>query len=196
MSWGGEDRIDGVVEEVEPLRRLRIRYVHDGEPIGVEEWLVSHDDGVTHVRLIQSLPDDGSGWDGWYGDLARGWRLFLAALGHAACAAVAPARQALPRYVPAPAGRQATWDSVLARLGLDAPAVGADVEVEGWGPAVVAFAEAPDGLLLTSPARTLLCDLEGAGDGLVLYLQAATHGPDSAEEQAWREAILDRAAGS
>lgn len=191
VGWGGEDRIDGVVESVEPGQRLRITYVHEGEPIGVEEWLVSHDAGVTHVRLFQSLPDDGSGWDGWYGDLARGWRLFLASLAHAAAGAVSPSRVVLPRFVPAPEGRQATWARVLATLGIDEPAAGDVVGVEGWGSAHVALAEAPHGLLLTTSDRTLLCDLEGSDDGLVLYLQAATHGRDSAQAKGWRTSISE-----
>ena len=185
IGWGSSERIVGEVAEIEPLRRLRIAYVHDGEEVGGEEWLLSRDDGVTLLRLVHSLPDPGvDDWDGWYGDFRRGWRLFLTSLRYAAELDVDPGRTAISAYVPAPAGREATWAAVVAELRERPPGAGYVDEID----------DPPHQLVLAGPASTVVCDHEGSGDGLVAYLQVASHGPgrDGEEASRWRDELLNR----
>lgn len=191
VSWDGEQPIDGVVAVVERPRRLRIAYELEGEELGAEEYLLDHDGGITTVRLIQSMPPD-DGWADWYGDLERGWRLFLASLDFAASGAATPGRVADCRFIPAPGGRAATWPAVRSVLGLDAdPTAGTTVATKPLPGATVALVDAPHSLLLTTPTRTLLVDLEGDGDHLQLYAQTASHTPEDTEAEArWRRGTL------
>lgn len=199
ISWDGQQPIDATVTHVDPGRHLRLAYVMDGQELGVEEYWLDHEDGVTTVRLVQVLPDMGDEtWDGWYGDLERGWRLFLASLRYAAERDGSPERVSSCRFVPAPGARPARFAEVLSRLGVreDQLVDGAEVDVEALGPARVQLAAAPDGLLLVARDRTLLVDLEGAGDDQVLFVQAATHGtPPSDPDAAWRQQVIDVVTG-
>ncbi len=184
IGWGGEERIVGEVAELDEGRRLRIVYLHDGDEVGGEEWLLSHADGVTTIRLVHSLPDPGvDDWDGWYGDYRRGWRLFLTSLRYAAELDVAVGRSAASAYVPAPAGRRATWDAIAAAM--------REQSGPGFGEEIV---DPPHQLVLTGPTSTVVGDLEGGGDGLVCYLQVASHGPDRDGDEAtrWRDDLLRR----
>ena len=46
-----------------------------------EEWVLSHQDGVTKLILTHSLPDPGvEDWEKYFGGLYRGWTLFVATL--------------------------------------------------------------------------------------------------------------------
>lgn len=193
VSWDGQQPIEAVVDTVEPGRRLRLVYAAEGEELGAEEYLLSHADGVTHVRLIQSLPPGAEEWEGFYGDLERGWRLFLASLVFAAEDAVTAHRIAQCRFVPAPAGRAATWSALCERLGLADPSTGDVVDVPLLPAATVRLVDAPHTLLLAAPDRTAVVDLEGSADGLVCYAQAATHGTD---DLSWRERMLQQLAPS
>lgn len=206
ITWDGQQPIDATVTHLEPRRHLRLAYVMDGEELGVEEYWLDHEAGVTTVRLVQVLPpmdaadvgpETGS-WDGWYGDLERGWRLFLASLRYAAERDGPPERVSSCRFVPAPGGRPDRFAEVLTRLGLDGDELvdGAVVDVAGMGSARVQLAAVPHGLLLATADRTLLVDLEGTGDGQVLFAQAATHGaPPTDADATWRAHVLDRVTG-
>ncbi|MEO1061231.1 MAG: SRPBCC domain-containing protein [Actinomycetota bacterium] len=189
IGWGGDERIVGEIGALEAPHRLRVAYVEHGEEVGAEEWLLSHDDGVTHVRLIHSMPDPGvDDWEGFYGDYRRGWRLFLTSLRFAAELGGDPRRAVDSRYVPAPAGREATWASCAAELAANPP--GADhVEL---------VADRPHQLVLADETSTVLFDLEGGGEGLVCYVQVASHGSERDDEQAarWRSEVLSRLTGA
>lgn len=175
VSWGDEVA-ETVVDAVEPLRRLRLVYDPD-EPSGAEEWLLEHADGVTRVRLIHTLPDPGvDDWDEYYGDFRRGWRLFLACLRWVLDEASTPSRGVSARTVPAP-NRAAGWAHVLDALGLDGTPEPGDT-VPGIG--TVRLVDAPHTLLIAGDDTSLLCDLEGAGDQLIIYAQAAIYGDDDA----------------
>lgn len=185
IGWGTDERIVGEISEIDAGRRLRVSYVHYGEEIGGEEWLLSHADGVTRVRLIHSLPDPGvEDWDDYYGDYRRGWRMFLTSLRFAAQVAGGPARSVVSRYVPAPAGREATWAALAAELDQRPPGTGFGTEIS----------DPPHQLVLSGSTGTVVCDLEGGGDGLVCYLQVASHGPDRDGDGAtrWRDDLLSR----
>ncbi|MEM8905024.1 MAG: SRPBCC domain-containing protein [Actinomycetota bacterium] len=185
IGWGSDERIVGEVAEIDEGRRLRISYLMDGEEGGGEEWLLSHSDGVTVIRLIHSMPDPGvEDWDGWYGDFRRGWRMFLAGLRFAAECPTGPDRVVSSTYVPAPSGREPTWRALAHELRDRPPGDGFATAIE----------DRPHQLLLTDASSTVLVDLEGDGDGLVCYVQAASHGPDraGAASQAWRADLLAR----
>lgn len=191
VAWGDEQSIEATVDAVEPLQRLRLVYLEDGVEAGVEEYWLDHDDGTTRVRLLQSLPAMEEGWDGFFGDLERGWRLFLASLRYAAEDAPVAHRTAVARVVPA-TSRPAAWAAALDCLGLDeAPAVGDRVEVPFTGSMDVALVDPPNALLLTGADRTILHDVEGGGEHLVTFLQAATHGAEDPAAAEWRGGILD-----
>lgn len=146
--------------------------------------LLEHADGVTHVRLIHTLPDPGvDNWDDYYGDIRRGWRLFLASLCWALDGASTPWRTASCRTIAAPE-RDAGWAHVLDALGLDGTPEPGDT-LPGIG--AVRLVDAPHTLFVTDGDTSLLCDLEGAGDQLVIYTQAAIHGAD---DPAARERLL------
>lgn len=181
---GPGDAIASRITALDPHRRLRLAYLADGQEVGAEEWLVATHGTMTRLTLVHSMPDDGvEDWEGFYGDMRRGWRLFLASLRHALESAATPLRTAECRSLPLPGDRGPTWADLTAAVALDhdratAPLV-ADMEV--------VLADPPHSLLLASPTRTLLADLEGSGDQQVLYLQAAVHGGSPA----WTTAVLD-----
>lgn len=186
VSWG-EEVVETSIADLEDRRRLRVVY-DTGPGAGAEEWLLEHDDGVTRLRLVHTLPDPGvEDWDDWYGDFRRGWRLFLASLRWALEDAPSPWRQAACRRLPV-ATRRRGWSLVCRRLGLpEDPTVGDPVGAVGR----IRLVDPPHSLLVAGDTRTLLCDLEGDGDALVVYVQAAVHGDD---DPSWRAAVLDRVA--
>lgn len=193
VGWGPDD--DGVVDApgdaiasritaLDPHRRLRLTYLSDGREVGAEEWLVSTHGTTTRLTLVHSMPDDGvEDWDGFYGDMRRGWRLFLASLRHALESAATPLRTAECRSLPMPGDRGPIWARLTAAVALDHDHATAPL-VAAMG---VVLADPPHSLLLASPTRTLLCDVEGPGDQQVLYLQAGVHGG----ERDWATAVLD-----
>ena len=89
ISWGEGPEGLSRIDIWEQPHRVRFAYVPQGgmevgdQGGGSEEWFLTHDDGVTTVRLVHSLPDPGvEDWQGYYGDIERGWSLFLATLGY------------------------------------------------------------------------------------------------------------------
>lgn len=188
VGWGPDDGPGDVIASritaLDPHRRLRLAYLADGEEVGAEEWLVSTHGSTTRLTLVHSMPDDGAeDWEGFYGDIRRGWRLFLASLRHALESAASPLRTATSRSLPTPGPRWPIWADLTTVVGLEddhptAPLL-ADMEV--------VLADPPNSLLLASPTRTLLCDVEGQGDQQVVYLQAAVH----AGQPDWPTAVLD-----
>lgn len=193
ITWAGEQPIDATVSAIDPGRHLRLAYVADGIEMGAEEYWLDHADGVTRIRLIQSMPAmPGEGWADYHGDLERGWRLFLASLKFAAEEAAVPTRTAECRFLPVP-DRPSGWRAVTAALGLGAdPSTDDQTTVEGYD-LTANLVDVPNSLLLVAPDRTVVVDLEGAGEHLVAYVQASTHGSDDA---AWRTRVLDRLAAA
>lgn len=195
VGWGGPEDIVATVDAVEPRRRLRLAYVQDGVEMGAEEYVLTSEDGhTTHVRLLQSMPampphdpDDEDPWHGYHGDLERGWRLFLASLGYAATRDH-PHRTATSTYTPAPRPRPAVWAEVVAALGLDDD--GRPTATSPAGLNDVRLRSSPHSLLLTGEDRSLLIDLEGTGEHMVVYRQAATHAPETPALAAWRRDAL------
>lgn len=163
VAWG-EVAIDGVVTDIDPNRRVRIGYLADGVELGAEEWLLEADGDVVRLTLISSMSDDGiDDWEGFYGDMRRGWTLFMASCRHALTNAASAERTARMRYIPAPGDRSRIWDRLE-------PAVAA--AVDGLEPLVV---DPPHSRLFASADRTVLVDIEGAGEGQVVYVQVAGH---------------------
>lgn len=168
VGWGDSMEISGRIEEIEPPRRIRVVYTADGEETGAEEWLITTDSSTTRLTLVNSFADDGiEDWEGFFGDIRRGWRLFLASLKHALEKAGMPNRTADCRYVPTAETREELWTAVD-RVLRSHPSL-----VEGMEPCLT---DRPHSRLLTADDRTLLIDVEGSGPDQVVYVQAATHG--------------------
>lgn len=170
LDWGAGPHAMGTYDIVAAPRRLRL--VYGGSEVGVEEWLLSHADGVTTVRLIHSLPvDEDATWDETYGDITRGWTLFFATLQWAALATGDLGRSSEVRVGALGDG---AWDRILTALDLEAtPAAGATLSLDGLPPAVVLIAVDGYSLLLAlGDNATLLVDVEGSS----LYTLAATYG--------------------
>lgn len=180
VGWGDQQEMVGRIEALDPPRRLVVTYTAGGET-GAEEWLISREGGTTRLTLIHSLTVEGADdWEGFYGDIRRGWRLFLTSMKHALEEANSPIRQVDCVVIPA-TDRESGWrgiqDAVAAASGLT-------------GDMVATITDPPHSLLLTASDRTLLIDQEGSGDNRVFYVQAATHhGPS-----AWRDDVLGRLA--
>lgn len=168
VGWGEDEEIRGRITDLEPLERLRVVYLADGKEVGAEEWLITTDSTTTRLTLINSMPDDGiDDWEGFYGDMRRGWRLFLTSLRHGLDEATTPYRQVEHTMVPAQGPRGPIRERLDRCLANQAALVSAMAP---------ALSDPPHSLLLTARDRTLLLDIEGAGDNQVLYVQAATHG--------------------
>ena len=186
VGWGDRMEFSGSIAEIEAGRRLRVVYLADGEESGAEEWLIAREGGVTRLTLIQSMSDEGvDDWEGFFGDIRRGWRLFMASLRHGLEGAVAPDRHAECVYIPAPIERDEVWDRIGAVITRSPLTEGLETALE----------MPPHSRLLVARDRTLLLDAEGAGEAQVLYAQAATHGrpDDSVEHATWRRHALDLA---
>lgn len=166
VGWGPEMRIESWIDAIEPMSRLRIVYVHDGEEVGAEEWLLTHEAGTTSVRLVHSLPDPGvEDWDGYYGDYRRGWTIFLTSMRYALEVAVSPGRVLSYGYAPVPDDRSPAWERIVAALAI----------LEPEGLECVIF-DPPNTVMYTGPNRSIVCDLEGSPPGLFAYVQIADHG--------------------
>lgn len=178
VEWGDAMNIVAKVTDLETNRRIRLAYLNGDEEVGAEEWLIETEGTTTRLTLIHSMSDqDIDDWDGFYGDVRRGWRLFMASLRYALESAESVTRTAECRYVPAP-DRTQTWNR-LQELLAEGPGT-----LAGLSPII---SDPPHSLLLTASDRTLMVDLEGSGANQVLFIQAATHGaPDE-----WRSEAIE-----
>ncbi len=191
----------------EPPNRVRFAYVPQGGMEvgdmegGSEEWLLSHEDGVTTVRLIHSLPDPGvDDWEGYYGDITRGWTLFLATLRFYVERTERTGR-VTSLAVPKVTGEsEVVWQRLQdeLRLGSVVPGTTTSVSIgDETVPATVLEAAPPLGLLLDVDGTLLFADIEGGGDHRMLYTLASTFTPHSPVQQARRTgrvAAAERAA--
>ena len=179
VGWGTDEQIESEFAEIEPNSRVRVVYRVDGVPLGAEEWLLTAQGSSTRLTLIHSMPDDDvEDWEGFYGDMRRGWQLFMASLRHIVENGDTPLRTATTRYIPID-DRQATWHR--------ARSVADDSPDLMTGMALL-VTDKPHSLLYASSDRSLLIDMEGARPNMVMFLQASTHGADDT----WRDEILDR----
>lgn len=184
VAWGDEIELSGRVDEVDPPSRLRIVYEADGREVGAEEWLIATTGTTTRVTLVNSMVDDDvEDWEGFYGDIRRGWRLFLASMEYCLDGAGTPSRTVECRHIPAPGTRQEVWGLVSGVL-----TARPDL-VAGMRPVVV---DPPHSRLFAGSGRSLLLDIEGAGSDRVLYAQAARH--DGAD--LWITDVLDAVGGA
>ncbi len=184
----------------EPPSRVRFAYVPQGGMEvgdmegGSEEWLLSHEDGVTTVKLIHSLPDPGvDDWEGYYGDITRGWTLFLATLRFYVEHTERSGRVTSLAVPKVTAESEAVWQRLQDELGLGSVAPGTTTTVsvgDDTIPAVVLEAAPPLGLLLDIDGTLLFADIEGGGDHRMLYTLASTFTTDSPEQQARRSALV------
>lgn len=190
LDWGTGPYGMGRIEEVERLHRLRVVYAEDATPNGAEEWLLTHREGVTHIRLIHSLPvEPGDTWDGTYPDIVRGWILFLATLRFVAERVGRLGRAAHARVGSYAAGG---WPAVLDGLGLDrTPPSGSAVEIGGAGAEVLVSVDGYSLLFAFDDRATLLVDV----DGDQLYTLAAGYqdSEQAAELVAALVAVAERA---
>lgn len=174
VDWGTGPFGLGSFEVVNEPTHLKLVY---GEPeVGVEEWLLTHDGGVTHVRLIHSLPvEEGATWDDQYGDIVRGWSLF-----HGTLIWVAAKRRELGRRSDVRIGSIGSggWDGVLSELGLNkTPATGSTIQLLDGDVDVLVSVDGLSLLLGSGDQATLLVDIEGDS----LYTLAATYGTQTRE---------------
>lgn len=173
VDWGTGPHAMGTFEVVDAPRRLKL--VYGGAETGAEEWLLSHENGVTHVRLIHSLPvEEGSTWDDMYGDITRGWSLFMGTLAWAAENQGELGRESAVRLGDIADG---AWPRVIEALGLEqTPVAGGTISLDGLPPADVLIGVDDYSLLLGfADQATLLVDVEGSQ----LYTLAATYGGDA-----------------
>ncbi|MDJ0952968.1 MAG: SRPBCC domain-containing protein [Acidimicrobiia bacterium] len=184
----------------EPPSRVRFAYVPQGgmevgdTEGGSEEWLLTHEDGVTTVRLVHSLPDPGvEDWEGYYGDITRGWRLFLATLRFYVERTERRGRVtslAVPKVTDK---SEAVWQRLQDELGLGSVTPGSTTSVsigDDTVPAVVLEAAPPLGILLDVDGTLLFADIEGGGDHRMLYTLASTFTTDTPEQKARRSALV------
>jgi uncharacterized protein YndB with AHSA1/START domain len=192
----------------EPPQRVRFAYVpRGGMEIGdmeggSEEWLLSHDAGVTTIHLVHSLPDPGvEDWEGYYGDITRGWTLFLATLRFYVESTDRTGRVTTLSVPQVSAAPETVWQRLQQELAIGSVTAGDTTTVTVDGETITATvleSIAPLGLLLDVDGTLLFTDLEGAGDHRVLYTLASTFGVDTPDQQARRAALVaaaERAAG-
>ena len=194
VDWGlgqaGSERI----EIWEPGQRLRLSWgpevePEDGAAPAAQEWFLRHEDGVTHLRLVMSMPGEGE-WEG-EDDLDRGWAVFFDALRFYLEDAGGELRRSELRSATTALPRAEAWRKVAESLGLPLPLeVGQSIDLGLDAPATVRVAF--DGTLSAAIGddATLLLDLEGEPP-LLLYALASTHGDDTADRAARRAALVD-----
>lgn len=169
VAWGDGTAFDGEIKSIEPLERLEIVYMEGGVPTGAEEWLITAEERTTRLTLINSMSDDGiDDWDGFYGDIRRGWRLFMESMRFALEKSDTVERLAVCDYLPTAGSRDEVWETAIA------PTLASHL-VDGM---VETFTDQPHSALATAHNRSLLLDVEGSGSGQVLFVQAAVHGSD------------------
>lgn len=180
VGWGDRMEISGRITELEPGRRLKVVYMADGEETGAEEWLISGTEATTRLTLIYSMSDEGiEDWEGFFGDVQRGWQLFMTSLRFGLENADMPDREVDCVYISAAIPRERIWERLEEVL--NGSEIVADLE-----PALLI---PPHSRLLVASDRALLLDVEGSGDDQVLYAQAATHGGPAQ----WRDQVLELA---
>ena len=192
----------------EPPSRVRFAYVPQGGMEvgemegGSEEWLLSHDEGVTTIRLVHSLPDPGvDDWEGYYGDINRGWALFLATLRFYVEHTERTGRTTTLSVPTVSDESETVWQRLQAELALGSVTPGTRTTVSVGGvelPATILEAAPPLGLLVEIDGTLLFTDIEGGHDHRVLYTLASTFGADDEEQRNRRAALIaaaERAAG-
>ncbi len=178
IGWAGTVEMTGKVSKIEPFKRLVIVYESEHE-VGTEEWVLESDGATTHLRLIHSMPDDGiEDWEGFYGDMQRGWTLFMASMKFALEDAQTKTRTAKAAY-PQTSDRTATWRRIKSILDESGDLL------DGMKTRIVME---PHSIFLTAPDRTLIVDQEGHGDVHVIYIQASSFGVS----EAWQLDVLER----
>ena len=173
VDWGIGSYAMGTFDIVEPPKRIRL--VYGGPDVGTEEWVLHHEDGVTHVVLVHSLPvDDGETWDDRYADIVRGWLLFHSTLVWVATAVGKLGRRSEVRLGAISDG---AWVRVLATLDLTVtPSPGSTIDIAGLPQGEVLVAVDEFSLLIGFEERaTLLVDVEGS----TLYTLSATYGKET-----------------
>jgi uncharacterized protein YndB with AHSA1/START domain len=185
VDWGTGATALGIVDEVERPHRFRYVYQPDSGWEGAEEWLLSHEAGVTHVRLIHSLPvADGATWDDTYPDIVRGWALFMSTLRFVVGRVGALGRRSEVRLGSIGDG---AWRRVLDVFGLLAtPAAGSSIDLAGRRADVLVATDGFSLLVAFDDDVTLLVDVEGEQ----LYTLSAAYGDERATD-----GLLDRVVG-
>ena len=187
VDWGTGSYAMGKFDVVEPPRRIRL--VYEGTEVGSEEWLLTHEKGVTHVRLIHSLVvDEGATWDDLYGDIARGWLLFHSTMQWVASTVGTLGRRSEVRLGPISDG---SWPRVLAALGCAAPPSAGSVVTIGDLPTgeVLVSVDGYSLLLRFGDNATLLVDVEGES----LYTLSATYAAETEDTRVLRASLVDLA---
>jgi uncharacterized protein YndB with AHSA1/START domain len=180
VSWSEEAMIEGRFSEVEPLRRLRVVYMEGDKEVGAEEWLLANEESTTRITLITSMPTEGiEDWEDYFGDIRRGWNIFLASLKFALETALTPSRRARHTAIPATGDRQLIWPRLVEIAGMPL--------AEGMSERLV---DPPHSLFMTRPDRSILLDIEGSDENQVIYFQVACHGPG---DDTWMEHALSAA---
>jgi uncharacterized protein YndB with AHSA1/START domain len=90
ISWGGEEKGEGRIDEWEPNRKLRKTLMafemgaakYDGSTPMVDEYTIEQRDGKTVLRLVSSGIPDTPEWDGFYNGTDSGWSSFFRTLRH------------------------------------------------------------------------------------------------------------------
>lgn len=179
VGWGDQQEMSGRITSVDEPNRLVVTYLAGEQEIGAEEWLITSEGTSTRLTLIHTMPDDGiDDWEGFYGDIKRGWRLFLTSLKHALETAAEPRRIVRCEYLPV-RDRLTSWEHIKETVA---------TSPELLAGMTTAIEDEPHSLMLVSPDRTLIIDHEGSGDGLVVYVQAAAH----SRSDKWLSPVLVR----
>lgn len=167
IAWDDVTSFNAEITAIEPLRRIEVAYTDGGEETGAEEWLLHPDGKTTRLTLINTMSDEGiEDWDGFYGDIRRGWTLFMESMRFALEDALQPTRRAHCRAIPAPGTRESVWIRAME------PLIGHDVGM------ALRIEDRPHSLFFGSPERSLLLDIEGSGAKQVIFYQAASHSGD------------------
>lgn len=173
VDWGTGPYAMGTFDTVDSPTRIRL--VYGGPEVGTEEWMLTYENGVTHVLLVHSLVvEDGETWDNRYADIVRGWMLF-----HRTLMWVAGTVGELGRRSEVRLGEitDDVWPRILVALGLPGtPTPGSMIEIGDLPPGEVLAAVDRYSLLVAFDDRaTLLVDIEGP----TLYTLTATYGGET-----------------
>jgi len=186
-DWGVGPAAMGTFAAVAGPNRILLAY-GDEEGAGTEEWLLSHEGGITHVRLIHSLPvDDDATWDDTYPGIVRGWSLFMGTLRFVVERVGRLGRSTEVRVGDIAAG---AWPRVLSALGLEStPRQGATVDLAGRNAHILVSVDGFSLLVGFGDQASLLIDVEGES----LYTVSATYGEESTESTGLLQRIAELA---